>query len=182
MNGVGHKTSIQIAQEQGRTYSTSTVAGRKRSLPDAKPEGTRPPSSGQRAVFQRARTLPSIGKPNLTASGITPLVHCESEYSQRRAFPSTPTAATDPLLSLSNPAYGLHEHLAANIQACGIKSIYPWQKSCLLGPGLLSGDKNLVYSAPTGGGKSLVADGRTSGPVLSVTDLCSADAEARLGG
>ncbi|KAM0600120.1 hypothetical protein ACHAPN_000585 [Verticillium nonalfalfae] len=38
------------------------------------------------------------------------------------------------------------------------KTIYPWQKACLLGPGLLSGEKNLIYSAPTGGGKSLVAD------------------------
>ncbi|WYZ34801.1 hypothetical protein EsH8_I_001077 [Colletotrichum jinshuiense] len=36
--------------------------------------------------------------------------------------------------------------------------MYPWQKACLRGPGLLSGEKNLVYSAPTGGGKSLVAD------------------------
>ncbi|KAI4149896.1 MAG: hypothetical protein L6R39_002399 [Caloplaca ligustica] len=40
----------------------------------------------------------------------------------------------------------------------GIRSIYPWQSSCLLGRGLLTGEKNLVYTAPTGGGKSLVAD------------------------
>ncbi|KAL8738438.1 MAG: hypothetical protein Q9181_000752 [Wetmoreana brouardii] len=40
----------------------------------------------------------------------------------------------------------------------GIRNIYPWQSSCLLGRGLLSGEKNLVYTAPTGGGKSLVAD------------------------
>jgi DNA polymerase theta len=62
------------------------------------------------------------------------------------------------LLSLSHPAYGLPRQLVANFAALGIKTIYPWQKQCLLGPGLLQGEKNLVYSAPTGGGKSLVAD------------------------
>jgi DNA polymerase theta len=48
-----------------------------------------------------------------------------------------------------------------NLASLGIKQIYPWQKSCLRGPGLLTGEKNLVYCAPTGGGKSLVADGKT---------------------
>ncbi|KAF4781662.1 DEAD/DEAH box helicase [Colletotrichum scovillei] len=28
--------------------------------------------------------------------------------------------------------------------------MYPWQKACLRGPGLLAGERNLVYSAPTG--------------------------------
>jgi DNA polymerase theta len=52
----------------------------------------------------------------------------------------------------------LPKQLVTNFTRLGIKSIYPWQKHCLLGPGILSGEKNLVYSAPTGGGKSLVAD------------------------
>ncbi len=39
-----------------------------------------------------------------------------------------------------------------------MRSIYPWQSSCLLGKGLLSGETSLIYTAPTGGGKSLVAD------------------------
>ena len=45
-----------------------------------------------------------------------------------------------------------------NFTSLGIHSIYPWQSSCLLGRGVLNGETNLVYSAPTGGGKSLVAD------------------------
>ena len=45
-----------------------------------------------------------------------------------------------------------------NFTSLGIDSIYPWQSSCLLGRGILNGETNLVYSAPTGGGKSLVAD------------------------
>ena len=40
----------------------------------------------------------------------------------------------------------------------GVRSIYSWQSSCLLGKGVLTGEHNLVYTAPTGGGKSLVAD------------------------
>ncbi|KAK3300942.1 uncharacterized protein B0H64DRAFT_27338 [Chaetomium fimeti] len=81
-----------------------------------------------------------------------------SEYSQRQVFAATPTSTVDPLLSLLHPAYGLPAQLVANFAALGIKTIYPWQKQCLGGPGLLEGDRNLVYSAPTGGGKSLVAD------------------------
>jgi DNA polymerase theta len=48
--------------------------------------------------------------------------------------------------------------LTANFAALGVKNIYPWQASCLLAKGLLSGERHLVYTAPTGGGKSLVAD------------------------
>ena len=79
------------------------------------------------------------------------------------------------MLSLSHARYGLSETLVKNFASLGINSIYPWQSSCLLGHGLLSGEKNLVYTAPTGnifynfrfhladfvvigGGKSLIAD------------------------
>jgi DNA polymerase theta len=85
-----------------------------------------------------------------------------SEYTQRITFQATPSASVDPQLSLAHPVYGLPLHLIQNFLKLGIRSIYPWQKACLLGPGLLSGEKNLVYSAPTGGGKSLVADGQLS--------------------
>ncbi|TGZ83491.1 P-loop containing nucleoside triphosphate hydrolase protein [Ascodesmis nigricans] len=41
---------------------------------------------------------------------------------------------------------------------CGIKEMYPWQEECLSLPGLLEGETNVVYTAPTSSGKSLVAD------------------------
>ena len=75
-----------------------------------------------------------------------------------KAVVSTPASSLNPLLSLSHPKYGLPATLVENFSSLGIKSIYPWQSSCLLGRGLLTGEKNLVYTAPTGGGKSLVAD------------------------
>lgn len=73
-------------------------------------------------------------------------------------MPSTPAPSQNALLSLRSPRYGLPPALVANFEALGVNSIYPWQASCLLGRGHLTGEKNLIYTAPTGGGKSLVAD------------------------
>ncbi len=82
----------------------------------------------------------------------------QSDYSERQKLALTPNPASNPLLELSHPAYGLLHQLVANLASLGIKAIYPWQSDCLLRSGALSGARNLVYSAPTGGGKSLVAD------------------------
>lgn len=41
---------------------------------------------------------------------------------------------------------------------CGIEQMYPWQAECLGMDGLLAGENNVVYTAPTSAGKSLVAD------------------------
>ena len=71
---------------------------------------------------------------------------------------STPSASQHPLLSLASPNYGLPSSLVKNFAEMGVRAIYPWQSSCLMRSGILSQFKNLVYTAPTGGGKSLVAD------------------------
>lgn len=91
--------------------------------------------------------------PPETADGSTPV-----ERSQGSHGISQPSSSLNPLLTLSHPRYGLPQSLVNNLASMGIRSIYPWQSSCLLGRGLLTGEKNLVYTAPTGGGKSLVAD------------------------
>lgn len=44
------------------------------------------------------------------------------------------------------------------LQAKGVRELYEWQTDCLSLPGVLDGSSNLLYSAPTSGGKSLVAD------------------------
>lgn len=79
-------------------------------------------------------------------------------HSHQHSIVSASGPSLNPLLSLSHPRYGLSAALVENFVSLGISSIYPWQSSCLLGQGLLTGEKNLVYTAPTGGGKSLVAD------------------------
>lgn len=178
--GIWHTTTLQSAQEKTAqqqqqqqhtlhnsrqvSYGLNTLASRKRNISESIPQ--QEVLQGNNAVKRRAGPflLPEPTEPpRLTASVIE---YADgnagsaepSEYSQRRAFPSTPTSTVDPLLSLSHRAYGLPDKLVTNFASLGIKSIYPWQKHCLLGPKLLQGEKNLVYSAPTGGGKSLVAD------------------------
>lgn len=108
---------------------------------------------------RRARILP---RNRITASRICSVAGSADLPSPGR--PSGRTAAPipgpsqNPLLSLHHPRYGLPKPLVDNLASLGINSIYPWQSSCLLGRGLLDGKRNLVYTAPTGGGKSLVAD------------------------
>lgn len=168
-NGTRHRTTLQVAKEHQAEYHTTTsVHGKKRQI-DAYQNGDvnhTLPTVKRVAPFQSAAAL-SRGLPSLAASQITRhlpqitqsgTINGLSEYSQRRALPATPTPAHDALLKLSHPAYKIPKPLVDNFEALGIRSIYPWQKQCLMGPGLLRGEKNLVYSAPTGGGKSLVAD------------------------
>lgn len=167
-NGIRHKTTLQAAREHQAGYGAASILGTKRQIDASKDGGIDHalPTVKRVAPFQSAAALSKCPTP-LAASQITRhlpqishsgTVNGLSEYSQRRAFPATPTPAHDALLKLSHPAYKVPKPLVANFEALGIKSIYPWQKQCLMGPGLLKGEKNLVYSAPTGGGKSLVAD------------------------
>ncbi|KAI1156794.1 P-loop containing nucleoside triphosphate hydrolase protein [Nemania diffusa] len=158
--GVFHKTTVESATLQQGHFYTTTLAGSKRSHSETTNSHHQEPNKQRH--FQRAS---SVGRepPRLTASDIitldtTSTIPLPSEYSQRKAISATPTATIDRSLSLSFSRYALPGPLINNLKALGIKEIYPWQKQCLLGPGLLGGTRNLVYSAPTGGGKSLVAD------------------------
>lgn len=160
MHGILHETSVHTAEKQGQSYSNSSRAGHKRTISDATQD-----SAGKIFVatgpthFKRAASLP------ITPSRLVPSKIVDfrtslgiSEYSQRREFAATPSSTIDPDLDLASLFYALPPNLVANFASLGIKNIYPWQKSCLKGPDLLNGFNNLVYCAPTGGGKSLVAD------------------------
>ncbi|KAI0022171.1 P-loop containing nucleoside triphosphate hydrolase protein [Xylariomycetidae sp. FL0641] len=159
--GILHQTTIQAVAQHQTTLRPTSLAGSKRSHDESSGPLEPRTTASKQSAFQRAS---SFGKdvPRLTASPI--ISHeCDgnqepSEYSQRHAISATPSSTIDRLLSLSFPRYGLPGRLVDNLRTLGIKDIYPWQKQCLLGPGILNGAKNLVYSAPTGGGKSLVAD------------------------
>lgn len=125
------------------------------SVPVIKNDFKRP--SGERPALPREPA-------RLTASKVLKASHVGIEGSNEAEQPkglrtiSQPGSSSDPLLTLSHPRYGLPDSLVRNFASLGIESIYPWQSACLLGRGLLTGEKNLVYTAPTGGGKSLVAD------------------------
>ena len=102
---------------------------------------------------------PSLPPNKLQASLITGSSRdAPSDYSQRLHAASTPGPTANPLLSLSHSRYALPDILVQNLQNLGVYSIYPWQSACILGKGLISGGRNLIYTAPTGGGKSLVAE------------------------
>lgn len=164
----GFKTSIELARadDHGRVM----VAGVKRTQEQRSPYKASP---GPSIASIAARKNVGFKRPSLDGSpgeqleaseiyNVEPLAKTVTIepglYTQRVAFRATPGPTQNPLLSLTHPKYGLPEPLLQNFSQLGIRNIYPWQSSCLLGRGLLEGQKNLVYSAPTGGGKSLVAD------------------------
>ncbi|WEW58730.1 DEAD-like helicase [Emydomyces testavorans] len=170
---IGFQTSLETAQNQ--TFSTESIAGTKRSRPENEISTTftsarrllqteKNHSGPQRAGSYHLTTPNYPNKRRLVASAIRTLPDAIlpddgfATYSQRKAVSSTPGPSQNPLLSLQHPRYGLPASLVANFEVLGVNCIYPWQSSCLIGRGHLTAEKNLVYSAPTGGGKSLVAD------------------------
>ncbi|KAI9642193.1 hypothetical protein NHQ30_008995 [Ciborinia camelliae] len=166
-SGVYHKTTIDATRVASTTVSRVAVKRTFDELNDSESSrGTSYPSnlshlqtgvSKQRDCIRP--TLKSESPGALKASEIENVtVQNYSEYSQRRQLALTPTPTQNPLLDLAHPAYQLPNQLIENFAALGIKSIYPWQSECLLRSGALAGERNLVYTAPTGGGKSLVAD------------------------
>lgn len=163
VNNYVPETSIDLVRKH--TFHTTSLAGIKRPHWQGPVTVAHGNQSGD-VQLANLNHRPSLPAPRLQASSIVtvplpqePLKAAQqSEYSQRRHLPSTPGASQNPLLSLRHSRYGLPEQLVSNLESMGVRSIYPWQSSCLLGKGLLSGETSLIYTAPTGGGKSLVAD------------------------
>lgn len=154
---LSHKTTIDTAKVN---YATVSRVGHKRTFEEPHGSEKDPPlvDTTNRVDFSRP-SLQSECYPPLKAAEILDIEPpAYSEYSQRKALALTPGPTLNPLLDLSHSAYGLPEELVHNFASLGIRSIYPWQSECLLRSGALAGEQNLVYTAPTGGGKSLVAD------------------------
>ena len=158
----GQLTSLELSKKQ--RYTTAQVSGVKRSIDEARQSVSSPSrktsNDGQPAVS--SPTIRQPPKPRLTASLITEVAQPsrapDYQHTNTRLHPPTPGPAQDPLLSLRHSRYGLPPKLVDNFESLGVHAIYPWQSSCLLGRDILDGGKNLIYTAPTGGGKSLVAD------------------------
>ena len=155
-----HRTTIDATKA---TYTTTSLVGHKRIYDEVRGRQANPTTPvladiTNRSSFHRS-SVQDACYAELKASNIQDAVsRVQSDYSQRRTLALTPTPTSNPLLDLSHPVYSLLPSLVSNFASLGIKSIYPWQSDCLLRSGALGGDRNLVYTAPTGGGKSLVAD------------------------
>jgi replicative superfamily II helicase len=163
----GQTTSLSVARNQ--TFKTTPIAGAKRGMDEIR-EAQRNQEVQNRIAAPLSLPVSvqhaqySHQPPRLQASSIVSTSAAANEEpkltptARDPVHGSTPGPSQNPLLSLRHPKYGLPAKLADNFAELGVHSIYPWQSTCLLGKGLLSGEQNLVYTAPTGGGKSLVAD------------------------
>ncbi|KAL8774737.1 MAG: hypothetical protein Q9209_000676 [Squamulea sp. 1 TL-2023] len=170
-NGNRPLTSIDLLRMQQQVSNIHTSTGDKRvfeQISSGEPQSYRDdsvPSFEKASLLNLSRRrLPQLEPNRLTASSISKNINPGNQagntvvLSQKTQHSWNPTSSLNPLLNLSHSRYGLPEPLIQNLASLGIEYIYPWQSSCLLGRGLLTGEKNLVYTAPTGGGKSLVAD------------------------
>lgn len=159
---ISFTTSIELANKQ--KYSNLSVTSRKRFWDDPAHEARVFGDVSSNNTGYKRQRIDLVEKNRFEASEIDDIDAGDSVKSSHNERDSRPTlsptqpSALNPLLSLSHHVYGLPETLVGNFASLGIKTIYPWQSSCLLGRGILAGNKNLVYTAPTGGGKSLVAD------------------------
>ncbi|BCR84313.1 DEAD/DEAH box helicase [Aspergillus chevalieri] len=173
----GFNTSIDLVRRQA--YSVPSLAGHKR--PPESPSGDPPSKTSTSGVHHGLNTFnqpnpgyhqassvsPPVGfarpsvdqlRGRLIASEIHPMTAAAGDDHRSIEEQAPPSSSQNPLLSLKDSRYGLPSSLVANFAALGVSSIYGWQASCLLANGLLTGERHLVYTAPTGGGKSLVAD------------------------
>ena len=74
---------------------------------------------------------------------------------QNKENVGTSSQSHESVLLLNN--WGLPTKVVEQYEKSGISSMFPWQAECLLLPNVLSGG-NLVFSAPTSAGKTLVAE------------------------
>lgn len=165
-NSTGNSINNFSNSSQRPTTSVKQLAGHKR-LPENSP-GEPVPLRKVSNDFRTAgyiRDSSSIPKSRLVASQIHQLQRDTTGVNSgvgplplHNPQHESPEESQELPLNLDDPCYGLPTTLVANFALLGVKNIYPWQASCLLGPGLLTGERHLVYTAPTGGGKSLVAD------------------------
>ena len=105
-----------------------------------------------------AETAASSAVPSAAAAALAP--QHQSKAPQKLQQPA-PQARQMPQpqaqLLLSSSSWGLPANFVAQYKRKGVEKLYSWQCDCLRRPGVLGG-KNLVYCAPTSGGKTLVAE------------------------
>lgn len=77
---------------------------------------------------------------------------------QPEEAPQQPPHATTSLAELFR-RWGLDPALRRyHGQNLGIENLYPWQAKCLAEPGVVDGTRDMLYFAPTSGGKTMPAE------------------------
>lgn len=116
-------------------------------------------ASSKTALARSSPASPSFTTPDLDAARRD--LHSSSALSDGAAFTGassfmvTPSREMEDRLSLSS--WGLPEKVLRQYAKRGVVSMFEWQAECLSVPGVLTGS-NLVFSAPTSAGKTLVAE------------------------
>ncbi|XP_048084046.1 DNA polymerase theta isoform X3 [Alosa alosa] len=112
------------------------------------------------AKEKKGHQLPSRSLGNHSVSVLTPPGLEQSSLGETLAdaglsmHMAIPTDLTDKLLLSS---WGLPKPVLDRYQSRGVQRMFEWQAECLTQRGVLEG-KNLVYSAPTSAGKTLVSE------------------------
>lgn len=95
----------------------------------------------------------------MSSTTSTPVSRWRSPASQIR--PTTENPRTEPVTSLEElfRCWRLDAALRRHYdRGLGIEHLYPWQSRCLAEHGVAEGTRNLLYFAPTSGGKTMVAE------------------------
>ncbi|CAM9444980.1 unnamed protein product, partial [Sphacelaria rigidula] len=69
--------------------------------------------------------------------------------------PPQPSSSLEHLFRQWRLNDSLRRYHARNLK---ITNLYPWQARCLAEPGVVEGTRDLLYFAPTSGGKTMVAE------------------------
>ena len=116
----------------------------------------------------RGRTRQSLNAA-MNDNDTAPIVDLTSSQGHTPA-PAPPPPLASPQHALS--AWNLPPSLVRTYRHLGVPSLFDWQVQCLQLPGVLSGHSNLLYSASTAAGKTLVSE------IILMNRLRQADKEA----
>lgn len=94
---------------------------------------------------------------------------------QPEEAPQQPPHATTLLAELFQ-RWGLDPALRRYHGQLGIENLYPWQARCLAEPGVVDGTRDLLYFAPTSGGKTMPAE------IVSLLRVVGLPAASKSGG
>ncbi|KAK9824289.1 hypothetical protein WJX72_009203 [[Myrmecia] bisecta] len=128
-----------------------------RDLPEDVPRAKRQKSSEQPVKHRLSRTTPEGMDMSGPGEWQKPLPQLEEQ--QRHQHQHRLGAVISPATRVSQNPLKLEAYLTPEVVAAfALKhDLYPWQGECLNLPGVLGG-RNLVFSAPTSAGKSLIAE------------------------
>ena len=124
--------------------------------PEGRSDGSRPQAGmGVEHMVQNS----SIWDETPNAARLQVIPEWEQQLEQPKTESVQPGGCSnDHDIPLDMAVYAGHDKVAEALQLAGAPTqLYEWQAACLSQPGVLEG-RNLIYCAPTSGGKSLVSE------------------------